>query len=196
MARILIYKGTIKASKTIFDVNDTNNLLSGSIQGYWMVDVLDSGDFKGAVLDSTAIVYDAKEKYYKVIPDSIDIDPYDPCKVVMLAFTATDPEGETSFDVVGKGKLTKYSDDPAAEKDFVPTSLKGAGGLHIYDFFDPAFTCSGPVTASLKLDSKWTRHVNANIGDYANVDAVADDIVTELTAKGGWTNWPDLTPEP
>ena len=39
MGRILVYKGTIKASKSIFDVNDTNNFTSKTIQGYWVVEV-------------------------------------------------------------------------------------------------------------------------------------------------------------
>jgi len=197
--RTLVYKGSIKASKTIFDVNDTNNLVSGTIQGYWAVTIRDVGSGisdvstgKGTVVDSNAVVYDAKNKFYKVIPDAMSSDPCDPCHVVVLSFEATDAEGDTSFDVVGKGKLTKYSNDTDATKDFVPASLKGGGGFYNYDFFTPAYTFSGPGTVSLTLDTKWTRVANSDSYDYDNI---INDIVTELTRNGGWTNWPHVPAE-
>jgi hypothetical protein len=184
---VLVYKGTIKASKSIFDVNDTNNLLSSSVKGYWAVDVADTGTDKGQVIDSNAVIYDTREKYYKVISDTISIDPFDPCGVVMLSFEMTDVDGEAWFDVVGKGKLTKFSNDAGVAKDFVPTSLKGTGLFLRYDIFDPAFTLSGPITVTMMLDSARTRAANPYIN---TVDDVINDIVTQLTSKGGWTPWP------
>ena len=185
--RVLVYKGTIKTAKTIFDVNDTNNLLSGSIQGYWAVRVIDTGSSKGQVVDSNAVVYNAKDKNYKVIPDSVTINPYDPCRVVLLSFGVNDADGEAGFDVVGKGRLTKFTDDPATAKDFVPTSMKGTGLIANYDFFDPDYTDSGPVTASITLDSTLTRKANS---DPNTVDGVINTVVAQLTRKGGWREWP------
>ncbi|MBN2019191.1 MAG: hypothetical protein JW749_03080 [Sedimentisphaerales bacterium] len=190
MGRVFVFKGTIKASKTIFDVNDTNNLTSATVNGYWLVETVESGDEKGNVLDSSVIVYNSKDKYYKVIPDSITMNPYDPCHVVLLSFSADDAYGEVSFDVVGKGQRTKYFNGPGGSGywDFIPRSLKGTGLLSSYDFFDPNDIYSGPVTVSLKLDSKWTRHVNT--ASYNDIDEIADEIVAELTAKGSWIEWP------
>jgi hypothetical protein len=187
--RTLVYKGTIKASKTIFDVNDTNNLISKSIQGYWMVTIVDTGTHEGLVYDSNSVVYDARNKYYKLIPECMSADPCDPCHIVLLSFEVTDAEGNASFDVVGKGKLTKYSNDTDATKDFAPTSLKGAGLVDNFDFFDPDETYSGPVTVSLTLDSGWTRYANSGSYFYGNI---IHDITAELTRKGGWTNWPHI----
>jgi hypothetical protein len=186
--RTLVYKGTIKASKSIFDVNDTNNLVSGTIQGYWAVTIRVSGSDRGSVYDSNAVVYDAKNKFYKVIPDSMSIDPCDPCRVTLLRFEATDAEGQVWFNVVGKGKLTKYSGNTGAAKDFIPTSLKGMGFMNNYDFFDPNYTFSGPTAVTLTLDSKWTIYANTGPYDYENI---INDIVAGLTSKGGWTNWPN-----
>jgi hypothetical protein len=185
--RTLVYKGTIKASKSIFDVNDTNNLTSGTIQGYWAVTIRTTGSNRGSVYDSNAVVYDAKNKFYKIIPDAMTIDPCDPCHVTLLNFEATDAEGQAWFDVVGKGKLTKYSNDPGDAKDYVATSLKGTGFINHYDFFDPNNTYSGPMTAALTLDSRWTIYANAGAYDFYET---INDIVASLTSKGGWTKFP------
>jgi hypothetical protein len=191
--RVLVYKGTIKAAKTIFDVNDTNNLLSGSIQGYWAVRVIDTGVSKGFVVDSNAVVYNTKGKNYKVIPDSVSTDPYDPCHVVLLSFTAEDTEGELGFYVVGKGHLTKFTNNPGTAKDFVPTNMKGAGFISNYDFFDPNYADSGTATVSMILDSALTRKANS---DANTVDGVINNVVSQLTHKGGWRNWPYIPAPP
>lgn len=60
MGRILVYKGTIKASKMVFDVNDTNNFVPLSIQGYWAVGVVYSGS-EAFVIDSNVVIYDKKK---------------------------------------------------------------------------------------------------------------------------------------
>jgi hypothetical protein len=186
-SRILVYKGTIKASKSIFDVNDTANFLTGSIKGYWAVEVIDTGADEGQVLDSNAVVYDTQDKYYKVIYDAVSIDPCDPCNIVLFSFGPTDADGEFWFDAVGKGKLTKFSNDAGVAKDYVPMTLKGTGLFMRYDFFDPQFTCSGPITVTMTLDSARTRAANPYL---STVDEIINDIVTDLTSKGGWTAWP------
>jgi hypothetical protein len=185
--RVLVYNGTIKASHSIFDVNDPAVLFSGSVKGYWAVRVIDSGSDEGYVIDSNAVLYDAKAKEYKVIPDSVSIDPCDPCGVVMFIFNPMDADGQMLFYAVGKGKLTKFSNDAAVAKDFVPTSLKGTGLIDRFDFFDPEETMSGSVMVSLTLDSARTRAANPYL---YTVDDVINSVVTQLTSKGGWTNWP------
>jgi hypothetical protein len=185
--RVLVYKGTINASNSIFDVNDTSRLFSGSVKAYWAVRVSDSGAYKGEVVDSNAVVYDTKDKYYKVIPDAVSIDPCDPCGVVMFSFNPTDEDGRMSFYAVGKGKLTKFSNDAAVAKDYVPATLKGTGLLYNYDFHDPNYTCSGPITVTMTLDSARTRAANPYI---STVDEIINDAVTDLTKKGGWKEWP------
>jgi hypothetical protein len=185
--RVLVYKGTIKASNSIFDVNDTSRLFSGSVKAYLAVRVADSGAYKGEVVDSNAVVYDTKDKYYKVIYNVVTIDPCDPCGVVMFSFNPTDEDGRMSFYAVGKGKLTKFSNDAAVAKDYVPMTLKGTGLLNNYDFHDPNYTCSGPITVTMTLDSARTKAANPNI---STVDEIINDVVTGLTSKGGWREWP------
>jgi hypothetical protein len=185
---VLVYKGSMRAVKTIFDVNDANDLLSRSIRGYWAVDINDTGVDKGEVLDSNAVVYSAPDKYYKVVPDGIIINPHDPCRVELLSFDMMDGDGEAGFDVLGKGRLTKvYDDHSKALRKYVPIRMKGGGFLSNYNFFDPTDTDTGIVGASIILDSKLTRNANSN-GD--NVDQVINGVVTQLTRRGGWTEWP------
>jgi hypothetical protein len=194
MGRVLIYKGTIKAAKTVVDVNDTNNPASTTIKAYFALNIYNTHDSSyGLVLDSSAVIYNPKTKYYKVIPDVFSADPYDPCKVVVMSFSAEDPEGDITFNVTGgKGRLTKYTDDTSYTKDYIVTKFKGAGVVNNYDLFDPDDTYSGSVTVTMTLDSCWTRY--SNPGVYSNIDDCMSDIVAELTYKGGWTNWPDLSP--
>jgi hypothetical protein len=139
-------------------------------------------------MDSNAVLYSAKDKYYKVIPYAMRSDPCDPCHVVLLNFSAMDIDGGSAwFAVIGKSKLTKYSNDTGAAKDFIPTGLKGGGLLTNFDFFNTDYAFTGPVTVSLTLDTKWTQY--ANTGSY-NAANIINDIVAGLTSKGGWTNWP------
>ncbi|MGA2172044.1 MAG: hypothetical protein ABSG82_03385 [Sedimentisphaerales bacterium] len=186
---VLIYQGSIKAVKTIFDINDTNNLLSASIQGYWAMDINDSGAHKGRLIDSNAVIYDAQQKYYKVIPNSIYLDPCDPCRCEFLEFDMQNAGGGGGgFDVVGKGKLTKVYNEPnAALKKYVPNIMNGGGGFYEYDVFDTRYRIDGAATASLTLASKLTQ--SANSGG-AGVDGVINYIVNQLTSTGGWTQWP------
>jgi hypothetical protein len=165
-----------------------NYLLSKSIRGYWAVDINDSGVDNGAVLDSSAVVYCARSKDYKVVRDGIVIDPHDPCHVELLNFNVADADGEAWFDVVGKGRLKKvYDDHSRALRKYVPMRMKGGGFIENYNYFDPVYTDTGIVTASIILNSKLTRNANSN-GD--NVDQVINDVVTQLTRRGGWTEWP------
>jgi hypothetical protein len=194
MERVIVYKGTIKASKSIFDVNDTNNYVPLSLQGYWAINVTDINDeLKGMLISSSSVIYNPKIKYYKVIPNNwnlgVSVDPYDPCRIAMLNFSTLDTEGSFSFYTTGKGRPTKCSDDPAVKKDYIVPIFKGTGRIGNYDFFDPNDTYSGTVSVLLKLDTVRTRHINANIGDYNDIDSVTNDIVTQLTSKGGWTEW-------
>jgi hypothetical protein len=194
MGRVLVYKGTIKAARTIVDVNDTNNMASTTVKAYFALNIYNTHDASyGIVLDSSAVIYNQKTKYYKVIPDVFSADPYDPCKVVVMSFSSEDPEGNITFNVTGgKGRPTKYTNDPTYTKDYIVTVFKGAGVVNEYDLFDPNDTHSGSVTVTMTLDPYWTRQ--SNPGVYSNIDEVTDDIVTQLTSRGGWTNWPDLTP--
>jgi hypothetical protein len=198
MGRVIVYKGTIKASKSVFDVNDTNNFLSTTAQAYWVINVLDAvGEFKGDLIDSSTVIYNPKTKWLKVMPaaiNAITLSPHDPCRIVLLSYHQEDPEGSFSFYATGKGKLTKYSNDPNAAKDYVTTSFKGTGLVTNFDFFDTADTYSGTVSVSMKIDSGWTRYVNAGIDSYANVDNVMDEIVANIISSGGWWEWADLTP--
>jgi hypothetical protein len=183
---ILVYKGIMKATKTLFDVNDTNNLLSGSMQCYLAIDINDAGDDKGEVLDSNAVIYDAKEKYYKVVPNTIEIQPNDPCRAEALEFYMGDAEGGCAIEVIGTGKLTKvYNEPDAALKKYVPTTMNGIGWLFEYDVFAPSNTLFGTLTASMKLDPKLTQNANSN-GDDVN-DVINSIVAHQLT---GWRNWP------
>ena len=185
---VLVYKGSIRSAKTIYDINDTNDLLSRLIRGYWAVDINDSGVDNGAVLDSSAVVYNARNKDYKVVRDGIIIDPHDPCRVELFNFNLADADGEAWFDVVGKGRLKKVYDDPDKTlRKYVPIRMKGGGFIDNYNYFDPVYTDTGVVTASIRLNSKLTRNANSN-GD--NVDHVINDVVTQLIRRGGWTEWP------
>jgi hypothetical protein len=197
MGRVIVYKGTIKASKSVFDVNDTNNFLSTTVQGYWVINVIEGGGANGALISSSAVIYNPKTKYLKVIPASvsaIELTPYDPCRIVLFSYYQEDAEGNFSFYATGKGKLTKYSDDPADAKDYVVPSFKGTGLVTSFDFFDTADTYSGTVNVSMTMDSRWTRYVNANTGSYSGVDDVMNEIVANLIVKGGWWQWPNLSP--
>jgi hypothetical protein len=195
MARILVYKGTIKASKSIVDVNDTNKLISETIKCYWVVSTYTTTFPKGSLQDSRCIIYNTKDKYYKVMPNSADLDPYDPCRVVAMSFNPSDPDGEMWFDVVGKGKLIRFPNDPNATRDYVPTTLKGTGFIDHYDFFDPTDTYSGPVTVTLVLDTKLSvPNVSVLTAGSTTPDDVVNNIVNRLTIAGGWFEWPDLTP--
>jgi hypothetical protein len=190
MARV--YKGTITASKTVFDVNDTNNFIPLSVQGYWTILVLEENGY-AYVVDSNAVIYDKKREWIKMIPHAITIDPCDPCKIEMLSFTATDAEGTFTFDVTGKGKLVKDSNDPNEPKSYIPTTMKGTGLLSNFDLFSPFETYSGPVTVTLTLDTKRTLQANSNNYDD---DEILNIILDDLTAKGTWANWPYLPPPP
>jgi hypothetical protein len=197
--RVLVYKGTINASNSIFDVNDTSKSFSSSIKACWAVRVIAEGTSEGEVVDYNSVIYDTRDKYYKVIYDAVDaftdavsIDPCDPCGVVMFRFTPTDEDGRMQSYVVGKGKLTKFSNNAAIAKDYVPMTLKGTGLLSNYEFFDPNYTCSGSVTIKMTLDSARTRAANPYL---LTVDEIINSMVTDLTKKGVWREWPYIPAE-
>jgi hypothetical protein len=185
--RTLVFKGTIKASKTLFDVNDTNDLFSRTIKAYWAVQVSTDDLDKGSVLDSSAVLYDTRMKYYRVVPDCISIDPCDPCGVVMLSFNAADDDGQMSFYAVGEGRLLKYSNDGAVARDYTPKILKGTGTLLGFAVFDPTETVSGPITVKMTLDAALTKAANP---DLYYPDDIINYIVTQWTSNGGWREWP------
>jgi hypothetical protein len=195
MGRVIVYKGTIKASKSVFDVNDTNSLISTTLQGYWVINEVNAPgeSYNGELFSSSVVIYNPKTKYYKVMPDTIEPDPYDPCKIVMLSYSATDAEGSISFNMTGKGKLTKYTSTPGTAKDYVVPAFKGTGVITYYDFLDTADTYSGAATISLKMDARYTQYFNANIGSYSDLGDIMNEIVADLTGSGGWTNWPYIT---
>jgi hypothetical protein len=189
--RTLVYKGTIKASNSIFDVNDPSRLFSQTIKAYWAVQI--NTEFEtGSVFDSNAVFYDKRNKYYKVVPNCISIDPCDPCNVVMFRFLAVDHDGLMGFYAVGKGRVLKFSGDITVAPDYTPKTLKGTGTLLAFDVFDPNDTVSGPITVTMTLDSAKTRAANPDGYPDNNLSAnqVINDIVSDLTEKGGWTKWP------
>ena len=161
MGRILVYKGTIKASKMVFDVNDTNNFVPLSIQGYWVVGVSLLRFLRRCISIQTSAIYDKKKEWIKIIPDAVTIDPCDPCRIEILSFSATDADGYFFFNVAGKGKLTKDSNDPTNPKSYIATSMTGTGFISNYDFFAPDQTYSGPILVTLTLDPKLTLKANS-----------------------------------
>ncbi|GEM_PF-3570965 len=190
--RILVYKGTIK-STSFFDVNDTSRLVSQCIKGYWVIKFVCDGPSSGYILDANAIIFQTKpEKFYKVIPDEITIDPYDPGGVVMIHFNASDADGNMVFYATGKFKPVKYCNEPGIDKDLLPVCLTGTGNLDNFDLFDPAFTYSGPYCVKLVLDSRLTRQANTEIE--CSAGEILDELVEELDEKGfiGWPYYPRI----
>ncbi len=182
--RVVIYKGTIKGS--IFDMNDPTKLMSGTVKGYWAIREVNDGATKGDVVDSNAVLYDSRNKFYKVIQDAVTKDPCDPCKIVIFIFSPMDLEGRLSFYAVGKGKLAKLS-NTSATKDYVTMTLKGTGLMYNYDVFDPEFTASGPITVKLTMDTALTRLANT---EEFTVDQMIDLITAVITSRGGpWTKF-------
>ena len=186
---VLVYKVSMKAAQTIFDVNDTNSLLSGPAAGYLAVDINEPNH---EVIDANAVFYNTKDKEYKVIPDGVSISPHDPCKAELLYFGVTDMEGSLYTDVVGIGKPTKIYDTNKADpntlvKKYVPTTMKGSSTLYEFDIVSPDSTVTGTAATSLTLDVNKTKTYNSG-GN--NVNQAINDIVTDLTQKGGWTKKP------
>ncbi|MGD0572945.1 MAG: hypothetical protein ABSB11_07965 [Sedimentisphaerales bacterium] len=191
MGRILVYKGTIKASNMVFDVNDTNNFVPLSIQGYWVVRVSYFGPY-ASVTDSNAAIYDKKKDWIKIIPEAVTIDPCDPCRIEILSFSATDADGYFFFNVAGKGKLTKDSNDPTTPKSYIATSMNGTGFISNYDFFAPDQTYSGPILVTLTLDPKLTLEANSKNYD---VNETLNNIV-DAFPRGTWHIWPYIPASP
>ncbi|MGA2323059.1 MAG: hypothetical protein ABSG22_04350 [Sedimentisphaerales bacterium] len=188
---VLVYKSNITAAKTVFDANNPVNLLSGSFLGYLAVDVCDTTDAnKGRVFDSDAVIYNQKNKIYKLIPNAVSISPHDPCYVEMFTFT----DSNFGFDVVGKGKATKIYEPKRHGRDpntlvtkYVPTSMKGGGWFDELTLNDSNILLSGTATVSLTLDPKLTASANS---DGNNVGEVINAIV-QLTLRdpNSWINW-------
>ncbi len=191
MGRILVYKGTIKASNMVFDVNDANNFVPLSIQGYWVARVSYFGPY-ASVTDSNSAIYDKKKEWIKIIPEAVTIDPCDPCRIEILSFSATDADGYFFFNVAGKGKLTKDSNDPTTPKSYIATSMNGTGFISNYDFFAPDQTYSGPILVTLTLDPKLTLEANSKNYD---VNETLNNIVNTLP-RGTWHNWPYIPASP
>jgi hypothetical protein len=190
---VLVYKGTLTAAKTLFDVNDTNNLLAGTIKGFWVVDINDLGTTdKGAVLDSNAVLYNQKDKRYTVISDAIVINPHDPCLVELLTFSTLDADGgDLGVEVVGKGKSTKIynvnrADPNTLVKKFVPLNMKGGGSSFAFSFFDSDTAESGTFAATMTLDPTLTK--NANSGGN-NVNDVINSFISKLNKKNDFTKF-------
>ncbi len=195
---VLVYKGTLSASRTIFDVNDINNLQSGAIKGFWAIDINDSGTTgKGEVLDSNAVLYSPRDKEYTVIPNAISINPHDPCFVELLSFSTVDVDGgDFLFEVVGKGKLTKIYNanklDPnTLVKKFAPLNMKGGGSSFAFNFLDPELAFSGTFAITMTLDPRLTRNANS---DGNNVNGVTNSFIAQLNKKGNFTKF-DQSPD-
>jgi hypothetical protein len=189
-AFVVVYKGTIKAPKTIVDINDNNSLLSVAANCYLALAINTSN---GTVSESNSVIYDAKKKYYKITQDAcVFVPPVDPCNARILGFGLSDNKGMLELMATGKCKLTKvYTDPNRALMRYVPQTLNGGGFLGSYALFDTTQPYSGAMTISLILDPKLT--IQANSPPYYNADAMIDGvIVPKLTAKdpSGWTSWP------
>jgi hypothetical protein len=185
---VVVYKGTIKASKTIVDVNYTTSVLSTTVNGYWAL-TINTAD--GTVFNSNSVIYDAKKKYYKKTQDAASfIPPVDPCNVKILVFALADDEGILEVMAVGKCKLTKVYSEPNLDmRKYVPTTLNGGGFLGSYAIFYQRY--SGALTISMTLDSKMT--IQANSIPYYSADDMIDNvIVPKIIAKdpSGWISWP------
>jgi hypothetical protein len=182
----LIYKGVIKASSSVFDANNPVKLSSENIKAYFALQVSDEADSsKGRVVDSNAVIYDKRNECFKVLPIGIQNDPCDPCGIVMLHFTAVDVNGSMYFYAVGKGKLTKLSNDTSFPRGFAPQTFKGTGTFVHFAPFDPAERISGPMEVTMTLDQTLTKSANP---DLLSADSVINEIVSEMLADG-WTRW-------
>jgi len=189
---VAVYKGTIKASNAVVNVNDTNSLFPLAVSGYWAMKIDDSN---GEVVEANSVTYDAKKKYYRKAQNAImAYPPTDPCNAKVFVFILEGDEGIAELMAVGKGKPTKVYDDPnLALRKYVPKTLTGGGLFVSYAPFDPNHAYNGAVTISMTLDTKIT--IQANSHPY-NVDEIIDRvIVPQLTARnpGGWTNWPSTS---
>ncbi len=186
--RVIVYKGTIKASASIFDVNDPNKLFSDSIKVYWAVQEVNEGPYKGDVVDSNAVLYNSRMKWLKRIPDAVSMDPCDPCNIVMFVFNPIDADGEMLLYAVGRPKLAKLSNDTAAVKDYAAITLKGTGIMNKFDVFSSYYTMSGPVTVTMTMDTAKTRL--ANTAPYT-VDEIINLIIDDvITVRGGqWSRF-------
>jgi hypothetical protein len=166
-----------------------NNLISGTIQGYWAVDINDANDANtatfGHVDDVNAVIFNTKDKVFKVIIGSVFADPCDPCKVVDMSYVTSDAKGDMFLNVLGKGKPTKIYDANRADantlvKKFVPASMNGTGGVNSFDTFDADrlefFT--GVGTISLTLDATLTKHYNS--AGFTVDQAINDILSTKL----------------
>jgi hypothetical protein len=209
--RVLVYKGTITASRAVIDVNDVNTYLPINMQCYWALSV-SNGDpnyIKGNLLNASALFYNSKTREYKIIPSTtMDtwLKPFDPCGITMLQFSTKETEGEMSFHVMGKGKLMKYtkdSSDPNRGKDYIVPAYNGSGVFLNYDLLDPNVAYAGPFTVSLKLDTRWTYLCNPSAdvnwsgpNAYDDISEVIDDIVYETTKRdpNSWRQWPFIPP--
>jgi hypothetical protein len=187
--RTLVYKGTIKASKTIFNVSDTNNLLSASVKGYWVMTYSYGGTFISPFYSSRSVMYDARAKCYKKVYYEIQTEIYDPCHVVLYHFDATDVNGRLTFDVVGKGKKERGKYPVAV---YTPVTLKGTGFVENFRFFDSDVTYTGPVTVTMTLCRKLMDYQGEpdNSEGYAG-DAIYNAIIDDMAGKG----WTDLNAE-
>jgi hypothetical protein len=189
--KVLVYKGSLKTAKTLFDVNSFDTA-SGSLPYYWAVDVCDA---TGSVLDSNAVFIGKYSSSYRVTADAVTISPHDPCNIEMFILSTADADGTMVFRLTGKGKLTQVYDinktDPNTKvKKFVVTSLKGAGFFTSFNMFNPDpeedGTYSGTVTLSMTLDAKSTKKTNAAGG---TVDDAINAIIATATKKGTWTRY-------
>jgi len=189
---VAVYKGTIKSSKVVVDVHDTNTLLPLAISGYW---ALEFDDPNGEVVNSNSVIYDAKKKYYKKTQDAImAYPPTDPCNAKVFVFVLESNDGMAELMAIGKGKPTKVYDDPnLALRKYVPKTLTGGGLFVSYAPFDPDHGYNGAVTISMVLDTKMT--IQANSTPYDVNEMIDSVIVPQLTAKDphGWTNWPSTS---
>jgi len=87
MSKVYVFKMTIKASNTVFDVNDTNHFTPLLVKGYCVInaDPIIMSPYK-SVTDSNCVIYDKKREWVKMFPDCFTMDPCDPCMTELLSF--------------------------------------------------------------------------------------------------------------
>lgn len=183
--KVLVYKGTIKASKSLIDVNDTNNLVTNTTKILYVTQISESNDHF-IILDHNAVIYDTRAKYYKLLSSGSGQLIDNSHGAVMCLLSSSSSNGNMIAFFSGKGKLTKYSNDPNAPKAYIPPAFNGSGWMIDYDIFDPNYKYEGTVSVSLKLDAAATRKASAD----ANTPLeVVNDQISKFESQGGWTRW-------
>jgi hypothetical protein len=187
--KILIYK--VAVSGKAMDMDD-EEFESGGIQGYLVIDCIDSG--YPNVNDEVLIVYgrdDDGDKIQMYFQDSgssevfdgyydwFDLMPNTPMYININLYSDSYGYNVLQGIIIGQFKNTNIGAD---EKWLVPKSLDGNGILW-YDVFN-GNSVDGSGTISLRLQEVWTKRANKNGDDLG--DTV--DYIEGILAAAGYTD--------